>query len=83
MRAKVLVNPDLLAIRTRAKRRDVIGWRGRDGAYYAATRTVETIKAAMLAVGTTGRFALYSGRTSQVMTWPQAVILRRNTRIGY
>lgn len=84
---QILIDPDNATLHRKVLngRRDWIRWRGRDGVNRAAARSAPVIKEAMLAMGTEGRFTLYSGRSviSHAIGWRQALILLKNTRRGY
>lgn len=47
--------------------RDWLGWTSRDGVRRYAPRSPETLKAALLAIGTAGRFTLISADTGTLM----------------
>ena len=74
-------NPAVFARRkARYGHRDWLVWTGRDGKRYAALRTVEGIKQAMLATGTQGYFTCYVANTGtgMVVTWQIAAMWLRN-----
>lgn len=63
--------------------RDWIVWKGRDGLWNAAVRSVESIKQALLAAGTQGRWYLIPpDGVSHIGFWRMGVIMMRNARFG-
>jgi hypothetical protein len=52
---------EIAAKKARYGHKDWIVWRGRDGEKYAARATEISVKAALLAIGTQGKFLLYPG----------------------
>lgn len=66
--------------------RDWIGWQGKDGLWRAAPRSKASVKAAMLAMGTQGRFFLYHASIAHgasAMNWRMGVLQLSNIKIGY
>lgn len=57
-------------------------WTDHAGVNYAGRVNQENVKAAMLAIGTKGRFYEIAGSTGTLhrMNWPLAVIRRRNCK---
>jgi hypothetical protein len=64
--------------------RDWITWRGRDGAFNVARSAPDIVKAALLAVGTKGRFTLIAASTGTPIScgWSYGIGLLRNSRAG-
>jgi hypothetical protein len=64
---------------------DQIAWRDRSGVRHEERVTAESVKAAMLAAGTKGRFTVYSARTGTPLsiTWRLAVAYFANLKRGY
>lgn len=83
----VIKNPDMDVVRRRVLRSqyDWLVWKDADGVRYAARRSLFSIKQAMLAVGTGGKFLMYCARSVAPMSicWRQGLILRNNTRRGF
>jgi hypothetical protein len=71
--------------KARYGRRDWIVWRERSGAWQAAPRSPATLKAAMLARGTSGRWTLIAGSTAvpYAYGWRDGVTMIRNARFGW
>lgn len=65
--------------------RDWLVWIGRDGKRYAAPRTAESLKAALLASGTQGKFSMYCANDAQGWNigWWHGVIMFKNARGGW
>jgi hypothetical protein len=65
--------------------RDWVVWRDRDGEIHAAVSNYENFKAAMLAVGTQGRFTVLAASTGigHTIRWQVAVAWLSNIRHGY
>lgn len=64
--------------------RDWVAYKGKDGALVFAPRSAAVIKAAMLAVGTRGRFTILAASTGigHTMNWSIGCIMLRNARVG-
>lgn len=64
---------------------DQIVWVDREGARHEARLTADTLKQAMLATGTQGRFTVYAARTATPMLirWRIAVAYLANLRRGF
>lgn len=60
-----------------------IGWIDRDGEKQADIQTYDTIKEAMLAIGTQGRFRSFERGTSWMITWKMGSIMLRNAKRYY
>lgn len=58
-----------------------IVWKDRDGAWNAAIETAASVKEAMLAVGTQGRWTAIS-RHSYVQRWRDGITILRNASVG-
>jgi hypothetical protein len=71
------------AHKSRFGRRDWVVWRGKDGNQHAAPRTLETLKAAMLAHGTQNTFTCYNAGVGQLTDWRIANNMRRQIQMGY
>lgn len=71
--------------KARQSRYDQIVWTERDGSRRADRVTADSVKAAMLAAGTKGRFTLYQAHTAHAfsITWRLAVAYLGNLRRGY
>lgn len=69
----------------RYSRFDQIRWRDRDGSLREERVTVESVKAALLAVGTKGYFTIYAARTAvgNHVGWRLGIRYWRNLRLGY
>lgn len=79
-----MTGPDVFALAKKKARyghKSWIVWRDRDGIWNAAVESVETIKAAMLAVGTQGRWTAVS-RIDHVQRWRDGVRILGNARVG-
>lgn len=65
--------------------RDWLYWKERDGSAKIAPVEAESLKTAMLARGTKGYFTLVAGNsgTFHHMTWPLAICLFRQCRLGW
>lgn len=70
----------LAAHKARYGHRCWIAWKERDGTYSVALQTPETVKRAMLAVGTQGRWQSYSGTIGYVQRWWMGWTYIRNER---
>jgi hypothetical protein len=81
-----MTNTEAFALARRKARyghRDWLVWKGRDGAWNAAVRSPASIKRAMLAAGTKGRWHLISdGGPSQIGFWAMGLIMLRNAKVG-
>jgi hypothetical protein len=67
--------------KSRYGHRDWLVWKGRNGQYHAELTTRDSFKAALLAVGTQGRFTLCgSDGVRYYMTWPVAITWRRSLK---
>jgi len=67
--------------KARFGRNDWAVWKGRDGHWYGARLSALSIKAAMLARGTQGRWSIIgAGGVSYLQTWSMAVLMLRNWR---
>jgi hypothetical protein len=66
--------------KARYGRRDWLVWRERDGRDRYEVMTKEAIKAALLAIGTKGRFTMVAGGSGQLhrVGWRQGILMRRN-----
>lgn len=71
--------------KARQSRYDQIVWTERDGACRAERVTSESVKAAMIAAGTGGRFTVYSAHSAipHSITWRLAVSYLANLKRGY
>lgn len=64
--------------------RDQVVWRDQSGALHTARVSAASLKAAMLATGTQGRFTVYSGTIAlSSSSWAVAVAWFCNARAGY
>jgi hypothetical protein len=64
--------------------RDQLVWRDRNGEYHTTVANAAGVKAAMLAVGTKGKFFLKDGKGhGYVYNWRMAVTWFRNLQQGY
>lgn len=68
--------------KSRYGRREWLYWRDREGREHAAIKGRDSIKAALLATGTKGRFTLLSGGIGHRVGWRMGLIMFRNTRYG-
>ena len=66
--------------KARYGRKSWLWWRDRDGIEHAAAETAESLKAALLASGTKGRFVRFSGARSERVGWRVGVLSLRNIR---
>ena len=64
--------------------KDWLVWKDRAGNWQAALKSPETLKTALLAIGTQGRFYLVvaSYSVSQMMVWQTGILAMRNCRYG-
>lgn len=65
--------------------RDWLVWQNRDGSWSARRASADAIKAALLAVGTAGRFTLVSASTAirNKYNWRMGITFWRNARRGW
>jgi len=70
--------------RARYGHRDWVAWRGRDGVLRAEPKTAESVKRALLAVGTKGSWYLIdrSTGTLNLMDWPIGLNVIKQARRG-
>ena len=64
---------------------DQVVWTDREGVRHAARVTEASIKAALLACGTRGRFTVYAARSGNghSISWRVGIAYFRNLRAGY
>lgn len=63
-------------------RKDHLVWCDRAGEFHASPRSAATIKAALLAIGTTGHFTEICGTTLYRYGWRDGCRMIRNARYG-
>lgn len=64
--------------------KDWVVWLGKDGQQHTARKTAESVKAAMLANGTQGKFVMYYGDgTSALWGWWMGCNYLKAVRLGY
>lgn len=71
--------------RARYSKYDQLAYMDRAGVRREGRVTEESVKAALLAVGTQGRFVVYSARTGvgHSITWPLGIAYFRNLQKGW
>jgi len=71
--------------KARYGRRDWLVWQGRQGEQQVSPCTAEAVKAAMLSVGTHGRFIRLAAGSGipQRIGWRLGVVMLRNCRRGF
>lgn len=69
--------------KSRYGRRDWLYWTDREGVAQAEVKSRASIKKALLAIGTKGRFYLISGGISQIIRWRIGIIMWRNAAHGF
>jgi hypothetical protein len=60
--------------------RDGVVFKDRDGGWHCLAYCAASIKRAMLAVGTSGRFSVVGAGTGSTVRWREAIVRLRNAR---
>lgn len=67
--------------RSRYGRKDWVFWKDRSGKGHAAPVSAETVKQALLAVGTKGRFVIFYRGMAHRISWRLGLLAMRNARV--
>lgn len=62
---------------------DQVVWKDKLGNYHTERVSYASIKQAMLAVGTQGKFTVYHGNTPHLIRWCIASAYLKNLKLGY